>query len=469
MEAVADAAIPNINHGTATASIMIGARTADDGISTLDEEDLLLATGLFGGRDYGTTDNKVTDNRAELVGVAPRATLRSIKFIDDVQADIDQSGLNGVGVVRFADEDLVEAIDHARTSGAHVISLSVGGLMHDAVRVAIDRAVEDGDLIIVAAAGQTYTGEALSAIASAAAGVGIGEGDTVVLPAAYRNVIAVAGCTPDARPWDESLRGPNVDITAPADAMWVADFKVDGGKRSPVLECASGTSFAAAFMAGVAALWLSHWGRNELLRRYPDTPLAWVFRHQLQRTARSPHKDGWDTGLYGPGIVDVHALLREALPNPGDVPEPPATVENVFTILSGTMDSPAAEAIGDVWGLIWDAATFIVSEGDAFLDASWAAAGAAANAMVDLGEQALTDLHAWVDTQGQAAAQTGRDAITKMTGFIEAAAATAEEAVDAAAEEAEDAAEAVADFVEETADAVGEAAEDAADFLFGWM
>lgn len=185
--------------------------------SDLPVGDLVLATTPAGGRDYHTTTDRVVDPGGSLTGVAPRATVRPIKFIDDVPIDIDRTGVNGVGVVRFCDDDLASAIDYARTSGAHVISLSVGGLMDDSVRVAIDRAVENG-LIVVAAAGQTYFGPIVTAI------LGAGTDDSVILPAAYSNVLAVAGCSQDGFPWDESLRGSNVDITAPADAMWVAEY-----------------------------------------------------------------------------------------------------------------------------------------------------------------------------------------------------------------------------------------------------
>ena len=466
-----DAGIPNITHGTATGSIMVGGNGIGDGSSELPEEDLVYAANFFGGRDYGSED-KVIDRNGALTGVAPRATVRPIKFVDDVSQDIDRSGLNGIGVVRFADEDLVTAIDFARTSGAHVISLSIGGLMHDAVREAIDLAVEN-NLIIVAAAGQTYTGEGLNNIIGAAAALGVGDGDTVILPAAYANVIAVAGCSPDGRPWDESLRGPNVDITAPADGLWVADLdskKADaGGVRLPVMESASGTSFAAAFMAGVTALWLAHWGRAQLLARYPGVPLAWVFRHQLQRTANTAHANDWDRTMYGPGVVNVRALLQEPLPAPRDVRPPPATTANVFTALSGTLGTPEAEAAADAWGIVYDLGGRVGGMVDQFGDAAWAAARGASERMIAVGRQALEDLHTAVDAAGGVADQATRDTITAVTGFVEAAADMGEEVAQAAAEAGDSAVDAVVDFVENAGDVLGESTEDVVDLFFGWI
>ncbi len=465
-----DAGVPNISHGTATGSVMVGGAGRGNKNSQLIESNLTFPSNTFGGRQY-SGGARVIDPQGALTGVAPRAQVRPIKFIDDVQADIDRTGVNGIGVVRIADEDLITAIDYARTSGAHVVSLSVGGLMHDAVRDAIDLAVKN-NLIVVAAAGQTYTMESFNDISQAATGVGIPVGDTVILPAAYANVIAVAGCSADGRPWDESLRGPNVDITAPADGVWVADFDSkqtdNNGNRLPLVEAGSGTSFATAFMAGVAALWLAHWGRAQLLQRYPNTPLAWVFRHQLQRTSNAAHANEWDKTNYGPGVVNVRALLEEPLPNPKDVQPPPATTDNLFTVLSGTLGTPAAEAIGDAWAIIYDVGTRVAGAAAQLGDAAWATTRAVAENMIQTGRQALEDLYVYADSLGAAVDQATQQAINEVTDFVETAADAAEDAAQAAAEAGEDAVDAVVDFVEDTADAVGEAAEDVADFLFGW-
>lgn len=456
-----------LTHGTATASVMVGGEPhVGKPESDLPAGDLVLPTMPDGGRDYfSLLSAPVVDSRGSLAGVAPRAKVRPIKFIDDVPLDVDRTGVNGAGVARFCDEDLVTAIEYARTSGAHVISLSIGGFMDDTVRVAIDRAVEDDGLIVVAAAGQTYTGPALNRFVDWAA-FGNG-GDTVILPAAYSNVIAVAGCSQDGFPWDESLRGRNIDITAPADAMWVADYAA-GPLRTPVLTAAAGTSFAAAFVAGAAALWLGHWGRTHLVSKYDGVPLAWVFRHQLQRTARARHA-GWDSTLYGPGIIDVLALLQEPLPAPSDVKRPPATTPNLVTMVSATLDDPSALAVGDAWALLYDAVGHTAELSAAFGDAVGMTAEVIAETLVAAGAQALADLHSFADTVGDGVQQATRDAIAATNGLITEAAALAEAAARAAAESADDAVDAVTEVAEEVVQVVGEAAEDAVEFLFGWL
>jgi hypothetical protein len=296
----------------------------------------------------------------------------------------------------------------------------------------------------------------------------------VVLPAAYSNVIAVAGCGPDGRPWIESLRGPNVDITAPADAVWVAELdprdgnSVSTARRTETLESASGTSFAAAFMAGVAALWLAHHDRVALLARYPGVPLAWVFRHQLQRTADAAFASDWDTQRFGPGIVNVEALLREPLPPAGGVTRPPATVPNALTEASSIFDSPMLAAAADAWALIWDAGEAVVGALTAAGAAVWAVITAAAEALIDFGRELLTTLTAAATLAAGAVGQAIAATVAVVSDLVTAAAEVAADTVDAVADSVDEAVAAVEDVVEDTADAVGEGAEAVWNWLTGW-
>jgi subtilisin family serine protease len=470
-----DAYAPNITHGTATGSVILGGRPGDgeELSSTRLESSLEFSTGLDGRRQYvGVGLRTVFDRKGHLTGVAPKATVLPIKFISDqALTEITERGLEGVGVFRIFDDDLVSAIRYAIDEQVHVVSLSVGGLMHDEVRQVLDEAILDNNIIVVAAAGQTYAANFVSGAADAAATVGLVADDSVVLPAAYTNVIAVAGCAPDGAPWIESHYGPNVDITAPADAIWIADFdpkddRSDDATRRERLNCASGTSFAASFTAGVAALWLAHWGRQNLIDRYgpSEISLAWVFRHQLQMTATAAHTDDWDDGRYGPGVINVEALLRRPLPDPSDVEAPPVMVNGLVPAVSG--GSEAAYDVGIEFmdwlgeqtragertiatGLV--IAERAVEEGLNILGDMWAQADAAARGLVGAALQEAENVKSGIEQAITEAVNAG------------------EKIVEEKAEAAEDVWEEIEEGVEEFIDNVGEAGEDVVDAVVGWF
>jgi thermitase len=195
-------------------------------------------------------------------------------------------------VVLWSMERLMLAVRFATANGAHVISISLGGA---APSVALHNAVRDA--------------EAAGVIVLCAAGNQVG---FVVFPAAYSEVIAVAASDIADEPWIGSSHGPAVDITAPGHSVYRAQVKRAGGADTYEVERGSGTSFAVAATAGVAALWLSFHGRGTLIARYGKARLASVFKRQLQDSCRTPA--GWDAGEFGPGIVHAKRLLEAPLP-----------------------------------------------------------------------------------------------------------------------------------------------------------
>lgn len=183
---------------------------------------------------------------------------------------------------------LRKAIYHAvDQAGCHVISISLGWLKNKGVHEAVKYAVGK-NVIIVAAAGNR---------------VGF-----VVWPAAYPEVIAVAGCTSTRRKWSGSSHGREVSVTGPAQNVWKA---ADGGDR--VVQ-SDGTSFATPSTAGIAALWLAFHGRDALIARYGgEFKLATVFRWVLERACDPPPAD--DGGEFGKGIINACRTLTTPLPS----------------------------------------------------------------------------------------------------------------------------------------------------------
>jgi hypothetical protein len=181
-----------------------------------------------------------------------------------------------------------------------VMSISMGGLPSWTLWNAVKKAEARGYLIV------------------AAAGNHVG---TVVWPARFPSVVAVAATNVGCRPWSASSAGPAVDVSAPGESVWRASIAEGGGDSSSM---SKGTTYATATVAGIAALWLvRHAGDPELERLRAEGRTARVFQALLARTAWKPGTGSppvscdagvsWDLSRYGAGIVDSRALLEAPL------------------------------------------------------------------------------------------------------------------------------------------------------------
>lgn len=239
---------------------------------------------------HGTATSSVVVSRVagKIVGAAPLAKVIPIRCTEDVKI------FDGAPVAR--------AILHAIAVNADVISMSLGGIYSPSIAAALERAVAAGCIVVVASGNC----------------VGF-----VVYPASDRNSIALAGVNAGDAPWKGTSRGSAVDVSAPAENVFVAR-RTPEDNGTGIVAGGQGTSFATALTAGVAAIWLSHFGRDrvraEAKRR--DVYVQELFRAALRRTARKPA--GWNTNLYGAGIVDAQLLLQLAL---AEIPSPSATAE----------------------------------------------------------------------------------------------------------------------------------------------
>jgi len=239
-----------------------------------DPTDPLHASTANPGHGTGTASVITSTAAGMITGVAPGADLIPIRCIEDVKI--------------FDTAPVISAINHARSVGSHIISMSLGGIPSRAMKKAIRRAVNE-HIIVVAAAGNCV--------------------ELVVWPARYADVIAIGGCNIDNQPWQGSSYGDDVDICAPAELVWVARRKPDD-QRLDFTEGAQGTSFATALTAGTAALWLSHHGREKLIdaANSAGIHLQQLFRRALTATAIKP--EGWSTDRFGAGIINAEQLLE---------------------------------------------------------------------------------------------------------------------------------------------------------------
>ncbi len=192
--------------------------------------------------------------------------------------------------------NLARAIELATDRGADVISISMGGLgsdrLHDAVVYATSRGV-----IVLAAAGNCVR--------------------FVVFPAAYDEVVAVAACDAERGTWKGSSRGRAVDITAPGDRVWHATANANDSLNT--VSQGSGTSYAVATVAGIAALWLAKHGRNTIISACGGKERIASTFSQLLRDTATP-VPSWPSGQFGGGLVNADALLSAQLPNGRTVP-----------------------------------------------------------------------------------------------------------------------------------------------------
>lgn len=232
------------------------------------------------GHGTGTASVAVSSSGGRIVGSAPGAKLVPIRCIENV--------------VVFFGAAVARAIGHVHSKGCHVVTMSLGGGPSLAVEEAVWRAVRD-HVLVLAAAGNCWP--------------------FVVYPARYANVVAVAGTDMNNLPWAGSSKGRSVTVSAPADNVWRAGFDLKSGKKEQV-GFGKGTSFAVAASAGIAALWLSHHGRGNLIRQAEKRRvfLQSLFVAALAQTAQVPA--GWDHDGMGAGVIDAEKLLL--LP-PGEI------------------------------------------------------------------------------------------------------------------------------------------------------
>lgn len=174
------------------------------------------------------------------IGIAPRVAIMPLRVL----------GVNGFGFF----SDVAEAVDFAVAGGASIVNLSLGGDEEStALRNAIRRATDRG-VLVVAAAGNDADDPEFA-------------GD-VSFPARQPEVVAVGATNFAGGRASYSNTGTGLDLVAPAggdnafvrpdirDGTLAPSFLVDADGTNPTYGhfWATGTSFAAPQVSGVAAL-----------------------------------------------------------------------------------------------------------------------------------------------------------------------------------------------------------------------
>ena len=266
----------NPGHGTATSSVIV----SEGGVGTIID----------------------TTSPGRITGVAPDAQLLPIRAIKSV--------------VRVAQWRVARAIDIAVKNNAEIITMSLGGLPSFSLKKAIKRATKS-NVIVMAAAGNCVR--------------------KVVYPARLKSCIAVAATNALGQPWKGSSRGKKVDFSAPGEFVWCASRKND---NQAAIAPGQGTSFAVALSAGVAAVWLQKWGRDNLIADLSNNEtLQERFRYWSIKTA-APMKTL--PRSMGAGVIDAYKLIKT----------PPwsssFTQESSLQSVSSSLGEDALEIISEV-------------------------------------------------------------------------------------------------------------------------
>ncbi len=164
------------------------------------------------------------DNGIGIAGVAPNVVIMPIRVLDN----------EGIGTYSDAALGIVYAVDN----GAQIINLSFGGYYESALlQAAVDYAHERG-VLIVAAAGNTASNQLL-------------------YPAAYPDIVAVGSVNSSSQRSGFSSQSSQIDLWAPGE-----DIHTTSNNNDYMM--VSGTSFAAPFVSGVAAVEMGRGGSLQI-------------------------------------------------------------------------------------------------------------------------------------------------------------------------------------------------------------
>lgn len=190
-------------------------------------------------------------------------------------------GMNDQGMCMQS--DILDALSECQAQGAKVISLSFGGGgISTTFQQVLDNLYDNLGVLIFASSGNDGTA-------------------SVMYPAAYDKVVAVGAVNETGEHWHASNWGPSLELMAPGDRVWCTG--INNGQATYSLY--SGTSMAAPYAAGVAALVWSH---------FPHCTNSQI-RYALAYTAKDINTPGCDQ-LTGNGIVQAKAAYDFLKSNP---------------------------------------------------------------------------------------------------------------------------------------------------------
>lgn len=270
------------------------------------------------------------DERIGFRGIAPAARIVSIRqssanyeFKDEATNDSVTAGNLGTlakAIVRAADTPGVTVINMSVDSCRPV---SVGPIAEPEkqVQAALRYAVETKNVVPVASAGNLPEGSCKEQNSPDPKN----PTQLVIPPWFSEYVLSVAAMTESGSVADFSITGPWVSVAAPGTDIISLDPARPGdlanqtvdekGNAQPI----QGTSFAAPYVAGLAAL---------VRERYPDLSARQVME-RIKSTASHPAATGGHDNLVGHGMINPVAALTAFIPAEKDI-APDKAVDHPF-------------------------------------------------------------------------------------------------------------------------------------------
>jgi hypothetical protein len=214
---------------------------------------------------HGTGIAGAIASHARLMGAAPSAHLIAIRAFGQGSVGVESSSFV-----------ILKSFDHAVSQHAQIINMSFAGPKDALIERAVNAVAARG-IVMIAASGNA------------------GAKSPPLYPAANPHVIAVSATDARDKLFEASNRGSYVALAAPGAEIFLP-------APDQKYQIASGTSFSAAYVSGVAALMLE---RNPALK--PDD-----LRAILTRTARDLGSPGRDD-LFGAGEADAYAAVEASI------------------------------------------------------------------------------------------------------------------------------------------------------------
>ncbi len=174
----------------------------------------------------------ISNNRAGIAGAGYESSLMNVKVLDD----------NGIGYYSWAAKGIIWAVDN----GAKVINLSLGGSFPSRALESAVNYAWNSNCVIVASAGNEAS-------------------DRYHFPAGHVNCLAVAATDKNDNKAASSNYGSWVDLACPGVDIYSTLPKAKNSTPYLNYGCLSGTSTAAPFASGTAALlWTTRYGTDAL-------------------------------------------------------------------------------------------------------------------------------------------------------------------------------------------------------------